>query len=253
MLKNMIFPAFAFCVAGCTIYFFRNSDFYLMLVNAGIAILGFLLYLLRVSFYKFLLFTWIILQAVIIELEAPLSFPVEDLGLESVQLSQFDFSQALLLSHEKAQMTINGTMISFNLLTPVYLIVFISLLLVKAPEGEILKQPKMIEYGGDTFELKLFRLNQIMEQIAPQKVQVLRKVDFGDSNNWLLVRLTKPAKFKNGRVIYSALIKGKDDPVLKKNLKGQLAHFRIIPDRKLLKNGQLSLKKTRFVDWVFVQ
>lgn len=252
MIKNMIFPLFALGVGGVTVYFFRDSDFYLILANAGVAIFGFLMFLFRASIYKFLLFSWILLQAAIIELETPILLPLNDLGMQAVELNELNFSQALLLSPEQVQASIGGSLVSFNLLTPIYLIAFFVLLFVKVPDQDVLKRPKTKEYGEKSFDVKLFRFNNVMERFLPQKVQVIKQVDFTNSKNWLLVRLTKPVRFKNGRVIYSALIKAKDDGPLKKDVKGQLAYFRIIGDRRLLKQGQLELEKTKFIDWVFV-
>ena len=252
MVKNMIFPISSLVIAGLTFFFYRNSQEYLILLNAFICVLGFILFLFRASLYKFVLFIWIALQMFSFKLTNPIELPLSVFGIENQMLTEVNFYQVLTLAPESTSIMLDGTSIQINWIALVYFIVFMLLLSLPNKRRDSKIHVKESTYGDESFNLRLFRWNKIMEHIAPQKVEVVSKLDFSESKNWLLIRLTKPVKFKNGRVIYNALIKSKDRSSLKKDVKGQLAHFRVIPDRKLLKEGQLTLDKTRFIDWVFV-
>ncbi len=247
MIKNMVFPLFAAMVGILTSYLFRSD--YLILANAGLSILGFILFISKVSFYRSVLSFWVILQLFVIRWDEPISLPFEWLS----SLEEVNFTQTFTFFNEAVRLKIPGADIQFNLITIAYLVIhFLTM------GGEVTSKqhgrPNWTSkgYANQTFELKLFRWNQTMENILPQKVKVVKKINFSESKDWLLVSLTKPIKFKNGKVIHRALIKSKDTGSLKRNVKGQMAHFRIVSPNDL-KKGRLALKKTTFIDWVFVR
>ncbi|MEM6829284.1 MAG: hypothetical protein AAF551_02130 [Bacteroidota bacterium] len=246
MIKNMVFPLFVSAVGILTIYLFPND--HLMVSNACIGILSLLLLFFKTSFYKVSLFLWIVLQLFIVRLDE--SIPINE-GL--IGLSEINFSQTLSYFHESLQINISGVGIHFNLIAVFYLVMYFLIVHSSKMASEDRKPNwSTREYANQTYELKLFRVNKTMENILPQKVKVVKQVNFSESKNWLLVSLTKPIRFKNGNVIHRALIKPKDRTPLKRNVKGQMAHFRIV-NPKDLKAGKLALKKTKFVDWVFVK
>lgn len=255
MIKNIIISITIITIAAFTIYpFFDQTALgdndYPVLLNAGIGLFGVLLLIGRSALSGFFIFLWIMLQLAVVRLPSELVIDLSSLGLQTMSLAEVNFTQHFTYFLQEPVLHIDGYVVGFNLLPLLYLLI----LFIPTPTGTPKKVGvRVIEANGETYELKLFRWNKLMEHITPQRVEVIQKMDFRDSKNWLLVRLAKPIKFKNGRVIYNALIKPKDEKKFIKNQPGQLGYFRLLKDRRALREGRLDLQNTSFVDWVFVK
>ncbi len=257
MIKNIIISVFVVIFAALSIYSHCSvqtitSEDYLVFINSGIGLLGVILFVTRLGAHGYFFFFWSILQLVVLKLADPLSFEVFKNAEEVMVLNEVNFIQSFAYHPPATSFELGFGTATINVV-PLAFIVALMIPSGQQPKRGVKRAPTMKYQSGEIFELKLFRDNTMLSHLLPQRVKVVKLVSLSESHNWMLVSLSKPLKFKNGRVIYNALIKPKDDDKFKRNEPGQLGYFRLLKDRKALTRSSLDIRHTTFVDWVFVK
>lgn len=205
------------------------------LITSVIGLSGAILYFLNINFYKTLIYIWITSQVVIItgykldhETEQFIYNPIWDTSqLFSIKLG-FSFNA----TESSGGLYINGLAIAlFGLL-------------------HILKVSELV---GQEVTFKKFGKSNKLGNIFPLTGTVEKRVNLSDEKDWLFVTLHEPFQFRD-QTIDRVFIKAKEDKPLKKEQKGQLAYFRLIPNVVDLDiNQSLNKKDYRFIDWVLVK
>lgn len=247
MLRSILTAILIIVVASLSTFSVWNSDGihtseYLVLANSAIGVIGAILLLCRLSAGYFFFVIWVLLQLAVVGLS-------KEINLSGVSgtITELNFTQFFFFPIDNATLELSGNMLQFNLIPLGFLLLF--LIPGKASSGGKSQgqQAKTASADG-IFELRLYRWNQRLEHNLPQKVKVVKRIDFKYNKNWFLVRLSKPFKLKGGVVIKSALIKPKDGKRFYKDEPGQMGYFRLVRNEK-----SIDLDKTPFIDWVLVK
>lgn len=253
MIKNITITILVIIFAAISLYnIFLHPALlprdYLALSNMGIGALSVLFLLFRIDMGSYLFGLWAALQLVTIDLGTPIELSMSS---ELLLFHEINFIQGFGFQPDQLVIPLGELLIRPNVLP----VVFILLLLLPDSRQRILRVSSHVSsyQEGQEYQLDLFRSNKTLGHLLPQKVKVVQSINLSGSQDWLLVNLSRPLKFRSGRVIYNALIKSKDGDRFRKKRTRQMAYFRLLKDRKALQNGELDLEHTMFVDWVFVK
>ncbi len=209
--KETILPIIVFVLSVLNILSNINN-FSLSILLSIIGIISTILFFKQNSLSTKLIYFWLIAQVIIIE-------PI-------FNLSQSSFILAFTLG--------SG---SYNLVINFLPLLFLGLIKVIESSTLIGKEINLLE----------FRENAISE-FLPTKGKILKRIDFNENKNWLLVELEKQIDYE-GTKIDTVLIKNKDpEKSIKLKEKNQLAHLRLVIDESKLMTKELS--EFPFIDWI---
>ena len=209
--KETILPIIVFVLSVLNILSNINN-FSLSILLSIIGIISTILFFKQNSLSTKLIYFWLIAQVIIIE-------PI-------FNLSQSSFILAFTLG--------SG---SYNLVINFLPLLFLGLIKVIESSTLIGKEINLLE----------FRENAISE-FLPTKCRIIKRIDFNENKNWLLVELEKQIDYE-GTKIDTVLIKNKDpEKSIKLKEKNQLAHLRLVIDESKLMTKELS--EFPFIDWI---
>lgn len=227
--KSSIFPI-AVLVLSILAVLMGELRFRLELINSAIGIIGAVLYFLRRDQYRRFIYVWIYLQFILLKKVVMVS------GYES-EFSIFDLTQSIRFELG-LRMSFNDTsyVLALNILPFAYLYAFTKL--------------QVKDLVGKELTLRLYRDHEILSNVLPQRITIIRAVDFKKNENWLLAQLTNPITL-NDKNYQHCLIKGKDDMPIIPDKSGQMAHLRLAEEPGYVLNAK-QLDQYPFIDWVFV-
>ncbi|HFA49378.1 MAG TPA: hypothetical protein ENJ95_10215 [Bacteroidetes bacterium] len=86
------------------------------------------------------------------------------------------------------------------------------------------------------------------EDIYPR----IKRINFTDSKNWLLVKLDKGINWQEKHLEY-ILIRSSDDIPLQRGIKQKYSYLKAVSDINILENKKGSSDEHGFIDWVLVE
>ena len=245
MKKALLFPIFMLALSALTIYnFYLDQCNLLAVFNAGLGLLAFILMLFQLDVYKGLTRIWIFLQLVTV---AKLFPDTADSSISSKVIA--DFTQYFAFYINSFIKQYFEVLLQWKWGPDTYLFLVNPLPIAYWIVFEALKRSSLI---GKRLDIKLYRDNEILEDRLPQASKVVDVIDFPESKQWFLLKLSRTIELGKNRYQYG-LVKSKDGGKLKPNKARQMAYFRLAQPNRALKERRANIDAFPFIDWVFVE
>lgn len=233
---ELIFPLIVILLSSIELFqqLTITNPHYPALVISIIGIMGSVLYFFKIKFYKTVFYLWIIFQFIVItnsQFDENLGVIVKNHIWVTSPIIKIKIGLSFTLH--------NGNKIYLNIV-PLFLFGLLRILNVS-------------ELVGKELTFKKFRKDNKLGNIFPLTGKIVKRVTLSNEKDWLLVTLNNSFVFRNEQ-INQVFIKAKEEKPLKKDVKGQLAFFRLIPENiELDENQKLNKKDFKFIDWVLVK